>query len=358
VRIAVRHQCLGLALGGLAAWGIVACGTTDGPWSGAPDGAASSGASGGDYADGAAGAGHDGGGGLDASGKGAPGDARSNAASDGATGSATDGGVFDAATDRAATTTPTGDAATTAAQDGGGIDAGWWRPGPGTTWQWQLSGTLDTSLGVAMYDIDMFTNDAKTVAALKARRIRVVCYIDVGTYEPGRPDSSQFPAAVVGSDVQGWPGEKWLDVTAPAVQSIMQARFQLAQQKGCDGVEPDNVDGYQNSPGFSTTAAQQATYNTWVATSVHALGMAVALKNDTGQVTQLEPSFDFALDEQCFQYSECSTLMPFIKAGKAVFEVEYGDAGLATTVCPQANTDRFDTLVKDLNLDAWRVSCE
>jgi hypothetical protein len=238
-------------------------------------------------------------------------------------------------------------------------DGGWWKPAPGsTTWQWQLSGTLDTSLSVGMYDIDMFTTDAGTIAALQARLIKVVCYVDVGTYEPGRPDSSQFPASVLGSDVQGWPGEKWLDVTSPVVQTIMQARFALARQKGCDGIEPDNVDSYENAPGFPTTAAQQATFNGWVASSIHALGMSVALKNDTDQVAQLEPLFDFELDEQCFQYSECATLMPFIHAGKAVFEVEYGDAGLATSVCPAANSDEFDTLIKDLDLDAWRVSCQ
>jgi hypothetical protein len=246
-----------------------------------------------------------------------------------------------------------------AANGSDGGDGGWWKPAPGaTTWQWQLSGTLDTSLSVGMYDIDMFTNDAAAITALQARHVKVVCYVDVGTYEPGRPDSSQFPAAVLGSDVQGWPGEKWLDVTSPVVKTIMEARFALAHQKGCDGVEPDNVDSYQNAPGFPTTAAQQATFDTWVASSVHALGMAVALKNDTDQVAQLEPLFDFELDEQCFQYAECSTLMPFIRAGKAVFEVEYGDAGLATSVCPTASSDEFDTLIKDLDLDAWRVSCQ
>jgi hypothetical protein len=35
------------------------------------------------------------------------------------------------------------------------------------------------------------------------------------------------------------------------------------------------------------------------------------------------PYFDFALNEQCFQYNDCAPLLPFIKAGKAVFQVEY-----------------------------------
>ena len=36
-------------------------------------------------------------------------------------------------------------------------------------------------------------------------------------------------------------------------------------------------------------------------------------------------SFDFELDEQCYEYMECSSLTPFTRAGKAVFEVEYNE---------------------------------
>ena len=42
--------------------------------------------------------------------------------------------------------------------------------------------------------------------------IKVVCYMDAGTYEPDRPDSASFPASLKGAAVQGWPGELWLDV--------------------------------------------------------------------------------------------------------------------------------------------------
>ena len=247
-----------------------------------------------------------------------------------------------------------GDAASSAATDG----STGWRPAIGDTWQWQLSGTLDTSLSVAVYDIDMFTNDATTIAGLHARGVRVICYVDVGTLEPGRPDDAQFPASVLGNSVQGWPGEYWLDVTSPNVKTLMQSRFELAAQKGCDGVEPDNVDGYSNDPGFPTTAAQQVAYDQWVASAVHALGMAVALKNDRDQIGDLLAAFDFALDEQCVVYSECDLLAPFIQAGKAVFEVEYGDSTTASSVCPQAKADHFDTIIKDMSLDAWRISCE
>ena len=73
------------------------------------------------------------------------------------------------------------------------------------------------------------------------------------------------------------------------------------------------------------------------------------------QSRQLEPYFDYALDEQCFQYTECSTLRPFVDARKAVFEVEYQ---LPTSrFCAQANRDGFMSMRKDLNLDAKRQVC-
>lgn len=55
----------------------------------------------------------------------------------------------------------------------------------------------------------------------------------------------------------------------------------------------------------------------------------------------------------------CGTdlLLPFINAGKAVFQVEYRPASLANTICPQANSLNFDTLIKNWDLDAWRVAC-
>ena len=65
--------------------------------------------------------------------------------------------------------------------------------------------------------------------------------------------------------------------------------------------------------------------------------------------------FDWQLNEQCFQYNECDLLLPFIQAGKPVFGIEY--QGDPASFCPQANSMNFDTLVKNLDLDAWRLAC-
>jgi hypothetical protein len=74
-----------------------------------------------------------------------------------------------------------------------------------------------------------------------------------------------------------------------------------------------------------------------------------------GQVIKLLAYFDWALNEQCFQFNECDLLLPFVEVGKAVFGVEY--RGLLILFCPQANARDFDWLKKQVTLDARRIAC-
>ncbi len=228
----------------------------------------------------------------------------------------------------------------TAGTDGvgaGGTSSGtWWKPAKNTTFYWDLQNTPpDNTKNVGAYDIDGWGNSADEVAALHAKGIKVVCYMDAGTYEPGRPDSADFPAALQGAKVDGWPGELWLDVRPSGpnyatLQAIMLARFKVCQQKGFDAVEPDNIDSYQNKPGFSTSAADQLAYNEWLATTVHSLGLAIFQKNDLDQVDTLQSHFDGILDEECNKYSECDTLAPYTSANKPAWDAEYQEDGETT----------------------------
>jgi hypothetical protein len=200
---------------------------------------------------------------------------------------------------------------------------GWWQPPQHLTWYWQLQGTVRNGEPVAAYDIEGFENSAAEVATLHSQGKHVICYIDVGTAEDFRPDYSEFPESVLGRS-NGWPGERWLDIRQLSVlEPIMTARFQMCKEKGFDAVEPDNIEGYANDTGFSLTAAEQLTYNEWVADEVHSLGMAVLQKNDGEQTPELESYFDGALTEQCNQYHECGDFEPYLAAGKPVLNAEY-----------------------------------
>lgn len=232
-----------------------------------------------------------------------------------------------------------------------------WRPTPGTSWQWQLSGMIDGDLPVAMYDVDLFDAPTAVIDRLRAQRIKVVCYFSAGSYEAWRPDAEKFPPEVRGRPLDGWPRERWLDIRAPEVRAQVVARLDHAKLRGCDGVEPDNVDGYTNRTGFPLTARDQLVFNRFIAAEAHARGLSVGLKNDLDQIEELEPAFDWALVEECVRYDECDRLAPFLAAGKAVFHVEYGDAALARRICPAANARNFDTLIKNLSLDRFRIAC-
>jgi len=171
-----------------------------------------------------------------------------------------------------------------------------WLPAASSSWQWQLTGTIDQSVVAQMFDVDLFDTPATIVASLHALGHKVVCYVSAGSYEDWRPDAAQFPAAVKGKGLDGWPGEQWLDVRQwDALRPLIEARMDLCRSKGFDGIELDNVDGYQNDTGFPLTASDQLTFNRALAASAHARGLSVGLKNDLDQVVDLVGSFDWAL---------------------------------------------------------------
>ena len=247
----------------------------------------------------------------------------------------------------------------------------WYRPEVATTWQWQLvvpegQAGINTGYAVEVYDIDLFDVSAEEIAALQAEGRRVICYFSAGSWEAWRDDADVFPADDLGKVLDGWEDERWLNIRSPAILDIMLGRLELARAKGCDGVEPDNVDGYTNKSGFELLPGDQLAFNRSLANAAHERGLAIGLKNSGDQAGELVDYYDFALNEQCHQYEECDQLSPFIEAGKPVWNAEYVDSDSevsaltrAASVCPAAASAELRTLILPLDLDdAFRVSCD
>jgi len=240
----------------------------------------------------------------------------------------------------------------------------WYQPGAETDWQWQLLDTVNTSYDVALYDIDLFDSSPGLVRALQEDSRKVICYFSAGSSENWRTDFSEFVDSDMGNKLDGWEGERWLDIRSSNVSRIILSRLDLAKDKGCDGVEPDNVDGYTNETGFELTYEDQLVFNAFIATQAHERGLSIGLKNDGDQVKDLLEYFDFSVNEECHQYQECDTLVPFVSAGKPVLNVEYPDKAaeaesLAASVCPKARTLNLRTLILPLDLDdSFRISCD
>lgn len=152
----------------------------------------------------------------------------------------------------------------------------WYSPAAGVTWQWQLQGSVNTSYNVTIYDIDLFDSSTTFIASLQAQGRKVICYFSAGSYENWRSDAADFDNSDLGNDVDGWPNEQWLNINSTQVRNIMLARLDLAQSKGCDGVEPDNVDGYVNSSGFSLSYNDQLSFNRFLANAAHKRGLPLA----------------------------------------------------------------------------------
>lgn len=244
----------------------------------------------------------------------------------------------------------------------------WYRPGVETRWQWQLqpdaNGAINTTYDVEVYDIDLFDAEASVISDLQASGRRVICYFSAGSFEAFRDDAGAFMEGDLGSPLEGFANERWLDVRSGNVHDIMRARLDVAVEKDCDGVEPDNVDGYQNNPGFPLTATDQLAFNRFLANEAHERGLSVGLKNDLDQISELVDYFDFSVNEQCHEFSECDALRPFIEAGKPVFNAEYADtfvsdAAAQAGMCADAMALGIRSLILSIDLDdSLRISCD
>lgn len=210
--------------------------------------------------------------------------------------------------------------------------------------------------GLGVYDIDGEGATAADVAAIHAAGAIAVCYVDVGSLEMGRSDYASFPASVVGPVVSGWPMENWLLVTAanqPAILPLMKTRFERwCLAKGFDAIEPDNLDGWTNIPNI--TEADNLAYDLAIANLARALPLSIGLKNlmtdlDPTEYATFLPVFDWALNEQCYEFQECSVYTAagsFLPAGKAVFDVEYN----VSPDCSDADASHMNAQLTDLDL--------
>jgi len=236
----------------------------------------------------------------------------------------------------------------------------WYRPTKESSWQWQLTGELNSEYDVDMYDIDLFDTSKEVIDTLHNEGRKVICYFSAGSYEDWREDKDSFNASLLGNELDGWEGERWLDISNPLLHPIMLKRLDIAKERGCDGVEPDNIDGHTNDTGFELDEDDQFYYNKFLADEAHQRGLSIALKNDKSQILELEPYFDFAISEECYDHESCDKLTTFIEANKPALNAEYEvDDESRDTLCNYTNALGIKTLLLPLNLDgSFRDSCE
>lgn len=251
-----------------------------------------------------------------------------------------------------------------------------WQPPVGTSWNYVLHHPVrldDTVEQAQVWIIDLFDNPAASVAELHRRGRRAVAYFSAGTREDWRPDAARLGEAeagpaVLGRALDGWDGERWLRVGAPAVRRVMLARLDLAARKGFDGVDPDNVDGYDNDNGLGLSRDDAVDYVLWLAREAHARGLSVGLKNAGDIVPRVVDHVQWCVNEQAVQYGDEEQFEPFVRKGKPVFHVEYPKGededsakhnnqkevtGKKRDRCMKGKQHGFSTIIKNVKLDQW-----
>ena len=239
----------------------------------------------------------------------------------------------------------------------------------------------------AVFDIDLYaaqevsgnnhTLNSAAVRAIHRDGGYAVCYVDAGSIETYRPDYRRFVRwdAAHGHTLIGkpfsvtFPDENYANVrnrqrsrdghVYTGQRDFMLRMAELRTRKCArarfDAVEYDVVDSWQapkRVTGWAIPGKAQVRFNRGLARIAHRHGMAAALKNDLDQVPQLIGSFDFAVDEECFEYgSDCRKLRAFVRAGKPVYEVEYTRA--LADFCPQANRWGFNSIRKSRTYDLY-----
>ncbi|KAK0701542.1 glycoside hydrolase superfamily [Apiosordaria backusii] len=248
-----------------------------------------------------------------------------------------------------------------------------WQPAVNTSWQIILNSKLDIDPNnpavepdVEVYDIDMFVHqNTRVIESLHKLGKKVICYFSAGSYEPNRPDSSRFPKEDIGSVLDGWPDEKWINISSPAIRDIMAGRIDIASRMGCDAVDPDNVDGFQNENGLNLTPRDSVDFMTFLADESHKRKMAIGLKNAGDIVKTILPRMQFAVNEECAEFKACKIFSPFVEAGKPVFHIEYPDGapfdtdeGQKEEYCNAPGAQGFSTILKAMNLNFGAEYCD
>lgn len=243
-----------------------------------------------------------------------------------------------------------------------------WQPAVGVKWQIVLQAPInETEIDVPVYDLDLFDSTASIITWAQGQGRKVICYFSAGSYEDWRPDSASFKPEDYGNGLEGWEGEYWLNTSSANARNIMLARLDQAAKKGCDGVDPDNIDGYENDSGLDLTTDTAVDFVRFLADATHARNMSFGLKNGAKILSQVVDLIQWNVVEECFQYDECSDYKPVIDAGKPVFLIEYPTTEEKASyvsdekkqeICGNAGIPRgFSTILKNMNLDEWIVQC-
>lgn len=149
--------------------------------------------------------------------------------------------------------------------------------------------------------LDMFDYSKEDV--LKCKKMGAILYGYFSSqWEKWRKfDQHKFPEDSLGNDLDNWPGEKWVNTKSVKIREIMLERIIYAKNKGFDGIDVDNVDGYHFKTGFPYSKSDSADYVNFFINSAHKLDMKFSLKNAMDLIPIIQKA-DFYQNESCYKH--------------------------------------------------------
>ncbi len=180
---------------------------------------------------------------------------------------------------------------------------------------------------------DMFDSSEADFAKCSELGALTLCYFS-SQYEDWRSDSADF--GDLGPALDGWEGERWVDADDPKNLEVMRQRLDLAVERGCDGIDLDNVDrdGHEH-------------YVMEIFAEAKARGLYVSQKNAVEKIEKFYDYVDLYQNEQCQEFDECEA---YETVGRPVYNIEYS----ACRSLPYLYSNRKDVEA----MDAWEGDCD
>ncbi|KAL4497043.1 hypothetical protein ABPG72_002199 [Tetrahymena utriculariae] len=244
-----------------------------------------------------------------------------------------------------------------------------WQPPVKSTFYYQTSGILNYGVKASIYFIDFLRNQS-AIADLKSSGRRVVCNFSIGIYERNIADSNNIPKNLLGNLVPGMYQASFINIAGyqtSGVGSVMTARIDLAKQLGCDAVQFDNYDYYQMNQitGLLLNYQIQLSYFQYLAYYAHQLGLAVSLKNNISQASDLFNSVDFVFSDNCDgNTASCNYMDQYVNNNKAAFGISYRENYLNyitdqdwQQLCVQYILKNYSWLIRTKSQDGYSLRC-
>ncbi len=208
------------------------------------------------------------------------------------------------------------------------------------TWAIQYQGSIELR-NRDFYVVDLFDVSDADLERIHQEGGKPVAYFS-SQYEDWRPDSKRFPAEALGSALDGWPGERWINCKNATIREIMIARLDLAKKRGFWGVDIDNVDFYHFRTGFANSRAAAIGFVRFLSEEAHRRGLKIGLKNAIEIIPSVREMIDFYVNEEALEHREAEV---YEGLGKPVLNIEYRT--------PRNSHAWIYTLVKREDMCAW-----